>query len=401
MPDVIVVHFDELALKQGRRPYYERNLVYAVQTAMRDLGPVQINAVHGRFVVAPGRSNIPVDVLVERLSRIFGVHHLLVGVEVATETLLIVNAAVALALRAKSSHSISTFRVRVRGNDRRVHRTRSLEVEVGSVIAVATGWAVDLDAPDYTLIIELAAGRAFVLSQRIEGPGGLPYGTSGFGVALLSGGIDSPVAAWMMMSRGMRVGVVHFHARPYTTEEALTKVYRLAHGLTRWQPTILGLMVPLADSVHRVLVEHGSAPLRTILTRRFMMRIACALGAPHKAQALITGDALAQVSSQTVTNLAATDGASALPILRPLVGMGKAEIIRRARQIGTLAISEEEGDDCCSLLAPRNPTAAATLAEIAACESALPVAEMTQQAVESSIPFRVRFEDPSPTKPPK
>lgn len=400
MHDVIVVHFDELALKQGRRPYYERNLVFAVQNAVRDLGPAHIQAAHGRFVVGPGRAQIPIETLVERLRRVFGIHHLRVGIEVGIETSSLVDASVAAALRVKSEREIKTFRVRVRGNDRRTHRVRPLEAELGSAIAVATQWTVDLDAPDFVLTIELAAGRAFVLDRRVEGPGGLPYGTAGFGVALLSGGIDSPVAAWMMMSRGMRVGLVHFHARPYTTEEALTKVHRLAHALTRWQPSILGVTVGLADPVHRVLMEHTSAPLRTILTRRFMVRIACALGSQHGAQALITGDALAQVSSQTITNLAATDAATSLPILRPLVGMGKAEIIARARSIGTLEISESEGNDFCSQLAPKNPTASALLAEIDAAERTLPIGEMTQQAVESAIPFRVRFEDPSPTKPP-
>jgi 7-cyano-7-deazaguanine synthase in queuosine biosynthesis len=207
-------------------------------------------------------------------------------------------------------------------------------------------------APDVVVTVELAAGRAFVLHRRVEGPGGLPYATAGQAVALLSGGIDSPVAAAMMMGRGLRIGVVHFHSRPFTTEAALDKVRRLAAALTRWQPTIFGVLVPFAETVQRPLTEGAPAPLRTVLARRFMLRIAARLAEEHGSKALVTGDALAQVSSQTVENLAAMDGAVPLPVFRPLLGMGKAEIVERARRLGTLAISEEEGDDCCALLAP-------------------------------------------------
>ena len=394
MREIVVVHFDELALKQGRRPYYEKALVHAIEAVLRDVGPVTIRAAHGRFVVTPGRRAIPAGLLVDRLSRVFGIHHLFAGVESARDAASLVAAVVEAARRAAAAEGETprTFAVRVRGNDRE-GRARALEIELGSVVAVTTGWKVDLDRPDVALIVELAAGRAFVLHRRVEGPGGLPYATAGQAVALLSGGIDSPVAAAMMMSRGLRIGVVHFHSRPFTSEAALRKVSRLAGALTRWQPTIFGVMVPFAETIQRPLAEGAPTALRTVLARRFMLRIAERLASEHRSRALVTGDALAQVSSQTLENLAVTDSAVGMPVFRPLVGMGKAEIIERARRIGTLAISEEEGDDCCALLAPRNPEKAATAEAIEAAESALPVESMVRSALDSMTRFRVRFED--------
>lgn len=394
MREIVVVHFDELALKQGRRPYYEKALVHAIEAVLRDVGPVRIRAAHGRFVVTAGRRALPAGLLIDRLSRVFGIHHLFAGVESARDAASLVAAVVEAARRAAAAEGETprTFAVRVRGNDRE-GRARALEIELGSVVAVTTGWKVDLDRPDVALIVELAAGRAFVLHRRVEGPGGLPYATAGQAVALLSGGIDSPVAAAMMMSRGLRIGVVHFHSRPFTSEAALRKVYRLAGALTRWQPTIFGVMVPFAETIQRPLAEGAPTALRTVLARRFMFRIAERLASEHRSRALVTGDALAQVSSQTLENLAVTDSAVGMPVFRPLVGMGKAEIIERARRIGTLAISEEEGDDCCALLAPRNPEKAATAEAIEAAESALPVESMVRSALDSMTRFRVRFED--------
>lgn len=395
MREIVVVHFDELALKQGRRPYYEKALVHAVEAVLRDVGPVTIRAAHGRFVVTPGRRAIPAGLLVDRLSRVFGIHHLFAGVESARDPASLAAAAVEAARRAEAGGGevVRTFSVRVRGNDRGEGRARPLEAELGGAVASATGWTVDLDRPDVALTVELAAGRAFVLHRRVEGPGGLPYATAGQAVALLSGGIDSPVAAAMMMSRGLRIGLVHFHSRPITSEAALRKVYRLAGALTRWQPTIFGVMVPFAETVQRPLVEGAPTALRTVLARRFMLRIAERLASEHRSRALVTGDALAQVSSQTLENLAVTDSAVRMPVFRPLVGMGKPEIVERARRIGTLAISEEEGDDCCALLAPRNPEKAATAEAIEAAESALPVETMIRSALDSMTRFRVRFED--------
>lgn len=395
MRDIALLHFDELALKQGRRPYYEKALGHAVEAAFRDFGPVRIRAAHGRFVVTSGRREIPMPVMLERLSRVFGVHHVLGGVETGRTPEMLASAAVEGARRAAAAAVVvpRTFAVRVRGNDRESGRARVLETGIGAAVATATGWAVDLDRPDVVVTVELAAGRAFVLHRRVEGPGGLPYATAGQAVALLSGGIDSPVAAAMMMGRGLRIGVVHFHSRPFTTEAALDKVRRLAAALTRWQPTIFGVLVPFAETVQRPLTEGAPAPLRTVLARRFMLRIAARLAEEHGSKALVTGDALAQVSSQTVENLAAMDGAVPLPVFRPLLGMGKAEIVERARRLGTLAISEEEGDDCCALLAPRRPEKAATREAVEAAESALPVEAMVAAALDSKTRFRVRFED--------
>jgi thiamine biosynthesis protein ThiI len=286
-----------------------------------------------------------------------------------------------------------TFGVRARGQRPAAFEqgTLALAGEIGAWIEGETGWTVDLSAPDIWFEVVFLGSYVVVAGRRIEGPGGLPVGTSGHAVALVSGGIDSPVAAWLMMGRGLRTSVVHFHSAPFTSAASQEKVRRLAGILTRFQPTIAVCTVPFAD-LQRTLAASTPPRLRVLLYRRFMVRIAQELARGVEATCLVTGDALAQVASQTVANIAAIDAVATLPVLRPLIGMAKPEVIAHARRLGTYEISIEPHDDCSAFLLPERVAAAATAAELDVAERDLPVADMVQAAIGRREVFNARFE---------
>jgi thiamine biosynthesis protein ThiI len=261
---------------------------------------------------------------------------------------------------------------------------------------------VDLERPEVEIVVEVLPDEAFVSLDRRPGPGGLPVGASGTVAALLSGGIDSPVAAWRMMKRGCTVLFVHFHAFPLQDHTTIDKVTELARVLTRFQFRTRLVLVPFGEA-QQTIVASCPAPLRVVLYRRFMVRIAEALAARHRAKALVTGESLGQVASQTLDNIAAIDEAAKGPVLRPLVGMDKDEITRQARRIGTFEISTLPDQDCCQLFVPKSPATAATLDELRAAEAGLDVAGLVEAAVARAetrtftFPAAASGEGPAPT----
>lgn len=390
MRDVLIGHIDEIALKGGRRPYYEKRLGTGIRNALRDLDGAGVDVLHDRVLVTSGKTEIPVELLLERLSRVFGIKYVLRGVLVEATIDDLQTASLHVAAGRKTAKSFG-FRVRRAPASLGVG-SAALAAALGSFVVERTGLAVDLTAPDLWIDVGFLGKRAFVAGERVEGPGGLPIGTAGHGVALVSGGIDSPVAAWMMMSRGLKISAVHFHSAPFTGPESQEKVRDLLLSLTRWQPTIEVAFIPFADTQKR-LIEATPPRLRVILYRRFMVRIAQALAAAVEATCLVTGDALAQVASQTVGNLATIDAAASVPILRPLIGMGKDEVISRARRLGTYETSIRPHDDCCAFLLPESVATTSTAAELAAAEADLPIDTLVADAVRRRDVFSVRFED--------
>jgi tRNA uracil 4-sulfurtransferase len=390
MHEVLVVHYDEIALKRRRRPYYEKRLLTGIHNALRDLPRSVIECLHDRVVVFRGKTEIPVELLRDRLSTVFGVRYLLEGLLTASDG---ESLRAAMLRIVAERQDVRSFGVRVRRLVGHGGRT-SIEIaaELGGFIVEKTGWAVDLTAPDLWFDVVFLGPRALVSGRRVEGPGGLPVGTTGHGVALLSGGIDSPVAAWLMMRRGLKLSVVHFHSAPFTDRASQEKVRDLALALTRYQPTIEMASIPFAD-LQQTLVAATPARYRVVLYRRFMVRIAEALARAVGATCLVTGDALAQVASQTVENLGTIDAAASMPVLRPLIGMGKSEVIGLGRTLGTYEISIRPHDDCCAFLLPEHPATATTAAELLEVERDLPIAEMVAAAVARREVSTVRFED--------
>lgn len=351
MPPVkLVVHYAEIGLKGRNRPRFEDCLRQNLERTLAPLGKVRTKRLFGRLLVElPG--DPPAAELVERIGRVFGVAYASVASTAAPTR----EAIAELVDRFVAGRSFKSFGVRVRRVDKALpFRSHELAVELGSRIQAKTGAAVDLETPELWVELHLLHGEALLLHERWPGPGGLPVRSAGRALALLSGGIDSPAAAWLLMKRGCLVSFAHFHSAPYTSVASQRKARDAVAHLARWQGPSRLWLVPFAE-LQQTLVREAPAEPRIVLYRRFMLRIAQALAERDQALALVTGDSVGQVSSQTLANLDTINRAATLPVLRPLVGADKAEIITLAKRIGTYEISIEPDEDCCSFLMPRQP----------------------------------------------
>jgi thiamine biosynthesis protein ThiI len=251
---------------------------------------------------------------------------------------------------------------------------------------------VDLNHAELDLEIDLREEQALIFARRIDGPGGLPVGTLGRGMTLLSGGIDSPVAAWMGMKRGLRMEFVSFYSFPHVGPQSREKIIRLAEKLAEWQPRTMLHIVPFS-AYQEAIRDNCPAPYRTILYRRAMSRIACRLASRRKCKALVTGESLGQVASQTMQNIAAIEEASTLPILRPLIGMDKVEAIDMARRIVTYDLSNLPAPDCCTVFQPESPVLFAKLEDVHKAEAALDLDTLTLEAVRGTEKLELPEED--------
>jgi thiamine biosynthesis protein ThiI len=384
-PMNVLVHYHEIALKGRNRPFFIERLADNLRRAVSDLhGTVRAHA--GRLSVqAPDEA--PWETLRERIGSVFGVANFSRTGEVPAD----LTALKAAAVDAVRGRSFGSFRVTTRRSDKAFPKTSAeIDREVGGAIQSATAVRVDLQHPELTVFVEVLKDRIFYHLEKLPGPGGFPVGSSGRVAALLSGGIDSPVAAWRLMKRGCRVALVHFHAFPLQDHTTIDKVRGLARILTRWQFRTRLLLVPFAP-VQQAVVAAAPAPLRVVLYRRFMVRIAESLAARVRARALVSGESLGQVASQTLDNMVVIDEAARGPILRPLVGMDKEEITREARRIGTFEVSTLPDQDCCQLFVPRSPATAARIEEVRAAESDLDLEGLAAAAVRQTQEERFEF----------
>jgi len=295
------------------------------------------------------------------------------------------------AIKRATGSRAKTFAVRTRREDKRF-AMNSVEIDraVGGDVQEALGFEVDLGHPDLTISIEIMNDAAYVSAGKMPGAGGLPVGISGRGMALLSGGIDSPVAAHRMMKRGLALDFVHFHAHPLVSSASREKAADLAAHLTRWQTRSTLMLVPFGN-LQREIVANTLRPLRVILYRRFMLRIASALAERSRATVLVTGESLGQVASQTLENMAVIEKAAAFPILRPLVGMDKNEIVDQARRLGTFETSILPDQDCCTLFVPAHPETRARIDAVEAAESRFDIPRMIDDAVRNTEVARFSF----------
>jgi thiamine biosynthesis protein ThiI len=350
--DTLVAHYHEIGLKGRNRSFFEDALARNMRRALRGTGYLKLRQGFGRVVVDM-KEDAPIDEAARRVARVFGLAYVSVGKRVEANMEAIADAALELI----KAEPFDSFEVRARRTHSPFEKTSSeINVAIGQHIVDATGAKVDLKHADATITIELFGNACIVSRRRLQGPGGLPVGVSGKMLGLLSGGIDSPVAAWRMARRGAEVELVHFHGQPFTDPSSIRQATELAEVLSRYQLRAVLHLIPLADA-QREIVTHAPANLRVVLYRRTMMRIAAALADEIGAKALITGDSLGQVASQTIENIRTVD--SALPpdveVLRPLIGMDKQEIVNEAKEIGTYDISVRRYQDCCVLFEPRSP----------------------------------------------
>src|SRR2546422_10335652 len=339
----IVLRYHEIALKGRNRPFFVRRLVENVERATAGLPVGRVRRASARLLL-PLADTVAWPAVRERLARVFGVvnfalahEHALAtrGGDAAAELVRLGEAIVA----HLEGVALPSFRVRTKRSDKRFALT-SPEVNaiLGRMIQAATGAAVDLDAAALTVAVDILPGRAFFSLEKVPGAGGLPVGASGRVLALLSGGIDSPVAAWRMMRRGCRVDLVHFHSVPFHARTSQEKALALARLLVEWELEAVLHLVAFGE-IQRQIVAAVQRPLRVVLYRRMMLRIAEGLARQGGAEALVTGESLGQVASQTLANLAVIAEAASLPLLRPLIGMDKSEIAAQAERLGTFATS--------------------------------------------------------------
>lgn len=362
----LVVHYAEIGLKGKNRPRFEKTLCENLERALAPLGRAKARRLYGRILVeAPeGASEAA---LAERVRRVFGVAYF----SVASTTEPTRDAILRLVDEFTASRRFASFGVRVRRVDKALpFRSHELAAELGARIQQHSGAKVDLGSPELWVDLHLLHGEAILLHERHAGPGGLPVRSSGRAVALISGGIDSPVAAWMLAKRGCELVFAHFHSAPYTSTASQRKVRDVVARLAAWHGPARLFLIPFAE-LQQTLVREAPAEPRIVLYRRFMLRVAERLAEQVGALALVTGDSVGQVSSQTLANLDTINRAATLPVLRPLVGSDKAEIVSLARSIGTYEISIEPDDDCCSFLMPRQPATWTRPEELEAIERGL------------------------------
>ena len=372
----VIVKTHELALKGKNRPWFMRRLTENLRLVTLGTGVEKV----WQAQLMVGLSLEDESSWPEVKSRVhdcFGVAKFFLAHEFPQDLELIQNALPQML----NDYRFKTFRIETNRADKRFPLT-SPEVNrvLGRFVEEATGAGVDLTNPDLTIYLDIQTRGILLYFNETPAHGGLPVGSSGRVAVMLSGGIDSPVAAWHMMKRGCPATYIHFHSYPLVDRSSIEKAGELAQHLARHQRRSELILAPLAEIQKRIIVETPPS-YRVLLYRRFMVRIAQRLAKQSRAKALITGESCGQVSSQTLENIAVVDDVATMPVLRPLIGMNKEEIVGMARQIGTFPISIQPDQDCCSLFVPKHPETRARLATVEKLENGLPVDEMVDQAL--------------------
>jgi len=376
---VVLARFGEIGLKGKNRPFFERALEDAMKRALSGMPGVSTRKTHGRFFVDPAPDR---DLVVERLRRVFGIVSLSPAYKVPLDIEAVKRAS--LAAFGEAQGMPTRFKVNARRPNKSFPYT-SLQINrvVGAyIIENVPGLQADMTNPEVVVYVE-ARESAYVYSRVIPGPGGLPVGTNGRAVALLSGGIDSPVAAWMTMKRGVVTDLLHFYSFPLTSPRSKEKVVDICRVLARYSGSVR-LFVTGFTEAQKAIQAGAPAELRVILMRRLMARIAERLARRNSALALVTGDSIGQVASQTLESMNTIQRATTLPVLRPLIGMDKTEITDLARHIGTYEISIRPYEDCCSLFVPAHPKTRPSPREAEEAERRLDVQALVAGAVDAT-----------------
>ncbi len=385
-PDSLVVHYHEIALKGDNRPLFLRQLIENIQKATQRLGVQKIVAPRGRILLFLEKG-ANWEEIVGRLGSVFGIANYSPAWRRSTRYEAIEETIAALI----PEKAFSSFRMSARRGDKSYPlSSQEMNERLGRFVQERSGARVDLENPERTFHVEILPREALIYTEKVRGPGGLPVGVSGPVAVLLSGGIDSPVASYLMMKRGCTVSFIHFHSYPLVTKASWEKAEELVEHLTRYQYDSRLYAVPFGE-IQRQIVAEAPAALRVVLYRRFMFRIAEELARRERAKALLTGESVGQVASQTLDNLAVIQEVATLPILRPLIGSNKDEIIEIAQQIGTYLISIQPDQDCCRLFTPPHPSVRARLEDIRRAEAKLDIDGLVKLGVEGVTIREFRF----------
>ncbi len=383
----VVIHYHEIALKGKNRPFFENRLLENIRKATRGLHAGRIYKLPGRLLLEllPEAAESEVS---RRLARVFGIANFGPAVRVPLD----LDAMAEEAVRQAGEQPFESFRIETRRANKAFPLiSQEVNVEAGRRVLERVGGRVNLGDPGLTIHIEILFRDAFVYTEKLAGPGGLPVGVSGTVATLLSGGIDSPVAALRMMRRGCKTVFFHFHSFPMTSLASQEKAVRLVEALTAYQFTSRLHLIPFLEAQRRIQVS-APPPYRVVLYRRMMLRIAEKLARREGALALVTGESLGQVASQTLENIACIEAVATLPVFRPLIGTDKQEIIEESKRAGLFEISILPDEDCCSLMVPKRPVTRSSAADLTVMEADLGVEELVEACAEKTE--MRRFESP-------
>lgn len=391
--NIFIVRCGEVALKGLNKPYFERMLVERIKKMLKKYEGTEVRRHEGLIFVRTDKRFTKEEVI-GQISKVFGVASISPAVEVETDIDKIGEAAIKVMLELIEEKGVQTFKVEAK----RADKTFPIQSpEIGRIIGakVLIGCKVlkvDVHNPECLLFVDVRREKSYIYEQKISGFGGLPLGTNGKGMVLLSGGIDSPVAAWMMAKRGMMIEAVHFHSYPYTSERAQEKVEELARIVAtycgRFKMHVINLL-PIQEEI----VQHCPEEETTILVRRFMMRIAERVAQEKDCTMLITGENLGQVASQTAEAIVVTDASVKMPVMRPLIAMDKVDIMAKAQEIGTFETSIQPYEDCCTVFLPKHPTTKPKLEKILESESRIDVEGLIETAVASKETINIFPQD--------
>ena len=380
MNDIIILKLGEVVLKGLNRRSFETKLVANVKRRLAPIGKFNVYCLQSVIYVEPIGDEADVDAAFEALKKVFGVIKMTRAAACEKDKDAI--AALAREYLREDMLNAKSFKVESRRSDKSFPMS-SIELSryVGGELAEAfPGTRVDVHDPELTVHIEVRDLAAYVHSSPVPGAGGMPAGTGGVAVTLLSGGIDSPVSTYMMARRGVRLIPVHFFSFPYTSQQAKDKVVELARLLTGYCGRMTIEVVPFTH-IQEEIRDKCPEEYFTLIMRRFMMRIAERIARDNGAKAIVTGENLGQVASQTMEAMASTQAVADMPVLQPLIGMDKAEIIEIARRIGTFETSILPYEDCCTVFTPRHPRTHPKLREVEAAEAALDVEPLVEEAI--------------------
>ncbi len=392
MENVVVIRYGEIMLKGKNKRFFEDKLVSQIRHALSDLGKLRVYKAHSRIYIDVESYNV--NDITDRAKRVFGVVSLSVAKRFEVDMDKIKEIALdELKDRISENNNIKTFKVESKRGDKSFPM-QSLEIsrEVGGyLLENMENISVDVHNPDVSIQVEVR-DKAFVFSNKINGFGGLPLGTNGKALLLLSGGIDSPVAGWLVGKRGVDIEAIHFHSYPFTSERAKEKVIDLAKILSSYCGKFKLYSINLLP-IQKEINEKCPEEEMTILSRRFMMKIAERVGVANNCDALVTGESIGQVASQTVKSLYVTNESVVMPVFRPLIAMDKVDIIDLAYKIGTYETSILPFEDCCTVFLPKHPVTQPKLEKIIKSESKLDVEELINAAIEDMEVEIITIED--------
>ena len=387
--EMLLLKLGEVVLKGQNRRSFEDRLVTNVRRRLKKCGSFQVYVRQSTIYAEPVNEGCDMEAAYRAARQVFGVVSVARAVPCEKTVPAIVETA--RTYLADAFAQAGSFKVESKRADKN-YPMNSIQVSQavgGDLAELFPGVAVDVHSPELTVYVEIREKYAYVHAPAVPGAGGLPVGMGGHAVSLLSGGLDSPVSSWMMARRGVELEMVHFVSPPYTSQQAQDKVLELAQLLTTWCGRMLVHIVPFTE-IQEEIRRKCPEEYFTLIMRRFMMRLAEAVARRAGAKALITGESLGQVASQTMMALAATDDVAGMPVLRPLIGMDKVEIIRMAREIGTYETSILPYEDCCTVFTPRHPATRPDLEEVRRAEAALDVEGLVARALEGESWVRVK-----------